>query len=210
MRRYFTALAIAASFGVLANTADATVVSFYLKDIQLTDRLSGAAAGAATGTFSLDESDGLVTAMNIYYKGVTAGVPSYHFTDTDLTFNGFYPASPEGYEFACDMSKYSGCVSATGGGSWFGAADWLYFGIGPSYGFLELDIAAPAAGSPDLDTDASVSNGAAVRYAIVPSDAAIVPVPEPATWAIMLLGVFGMGAVLRGARRKPLAAVTAA
>ena len=30
-------------------------------------------------------------------------------------------------------------------------------------------------------------------------------VPEPATWTIMLLGVFGVGAAMRGARRKAMA-----
>ena len=205
MRRCFIAIAVAALFGVVASAADARVVPFALENIEFSD------GGTATGTFSLDESNGLVTAMNIYYKGGTAGVPSYHFTNTDLTFNGFYPTSPEGYEFACDQSEYSGCVSATGGASWLGEKDWLYFGVGPSYGFLELDLAAPAGASSDSLTDASVhNNGADSRWSGVPSGAAIVPVPEPATWAIMLLGVFGMGAVLRGARRKPLAGAVAA
>ena len=35
-------------------------------------------------------------------------------------------------------------------------------------------------------------------------------VPEPATWAMMLLGVFGMGSVLRAARRKQQAAAAVA
>jgi hypothetical protein len=36
------------------------------------------------------------------------------------------------------------------------------------------------------------------------------PVPEPAIWAIMLVGIFGMGAAMRGRRGKELAAITAA
>lgn len=30
--------------------------------------------------------------------------------------------------------------------------------------------------------------------------------PEPATWAMLLLGFFGVGAAVRGRRREPLAA----
>jgi hypothetical protein len=208
MRRYFTTLAISALFGVITGAADAQVVGFSLNDIQFSD------GGVATGTFYLDESSGQVTAMSIDYTGGSSGVPSYHFRNSDLTYNGFYPASPEGYEFACDRSEYAGCVSATGGGvGILGATDWLYFGIGPHYGYLELDLPAPPSGSTDRVVDASVYNdGISDNYSGVAYDAAIVPlpVPEPATWAAMLLGVFGMGAVLRGARRGALAGVAAA
>ncbi len=39
---------------------------------------------------------------------------------------------------------------------------------------------------------------------------AFVAVPEPATWAMMLLGVFGLGGLLRSTRRKRMAAVASA
>jgi hypothetical protein len=42
------------------------------------------------------------------------------------------------------------------------------------------------------------------------NDLAAAVVPEPATWAMMLVGVFGMGAVLRSSRRKRLSDVATA
>jgi PEP-CTERM motif len=37
----------------------------------------------------------------------------------------------------------------------------------------------------------------------------VTAVPEPASWALMLLGFFGLGAMVRGARRRQFAAVAA-
>ncbi len=58
-----------------------------------------------------------------------------------------------------------------------------------------------------------IPNGGVTRYIDASSTgpgALTASVPEPATWAMMMLGIFGMGAMARSTRRKALAGVTAA
>jgi len=91
---------------------------------------------------------------------------------------------------------------------------------GPSQSWYDLQsVAPPLPGAPltpanfgtDGVCDVAGANGdCSQSFAINGTPSGIGGVPEPATWAMMLVGFFGLGAVLRSSRRKLLGAIAAA
>jgi len=63
-------------------------------------------------------------------------------------------------------------------------------------------------GNPEDLVFASEVTGGLPSYGNEITNVSLVAVPEPATWAMMLMGLFGLGAVMRTERRRQSSAIT--
>lgn len=110
-----------------------------------------------------------------------------------------YPA--EG-DFADGLSSYD----------WTSPYGVTFVVVKAANNFMLYKLAAPAFAGTALNTGLFTPNGnnlAAISHISFYGDDSIVPptgiVPEPATWAMMLMGFFGIGSALRSSRRRPAA-----
>ena len=97
---------------------------------------------------------------------------------------------------------YVAAVGAQGGSEFGGGGDGA--GVGGSVlldAGTELDIVVGGAGKITLSTCLTAAAAAAVSYGI-PRRFPCQPVPEPSTWAMMLLGFAGLGYAGWRARRQ--------
>ncbi len=165
--------------------------------------VSVAHATSPIWTYSGDGSDGYVTADIPY---IPTG--SYKFTWQSATVpivTGNYNATIE------DIYDYDFNMFFADGTNYGGDDDWLeqYFDVSPlasdnPYDFSKTFKVIPLpkgsttyATNGDYEIDLYFPLGAAINLNIDPVPGAftatITAVPEPATWAMMLLGVFGLG-----------------
>ena len=77
--------------------------------------------------------------------------------------------------------------------------------LGLAFNPYSFTFVAPSS----LTVIAFVAPGAGLSVDPVLDNVSLTPVPEPATWAMMFLGLVGLGAMLRSAQRRPLASVAA-
>jgi hypothetical protein len=171
-----------ASLG-FATSASATV--YNLTNVRLSDgtTVSGSFTTTPSGYVSSDPSGFNVTTL-------TGALSGYNYTPS---INPSY--TPGGTSITFNRAAYFGFLTLTflnpltGSGS-----DPIIGGIGgPSY---------------ECDTWSCPSPSSDVRYVITSRDfpaPAIVAVPEPATWAMMLLGFGGLGAAMRSRRNRAVA-----
>jgi hypothetical protein len=147
--------------------------------------------GTLSGTFTMNQYDYLVGDFSIT---TTAG------------------SAESGFTYTAANSYFSN--SSPGGSP-------VYIDFQPQY-YSDLhiqfanDLGVPAASDaiiggyqgPSFECQNSWScpNGSAENYAIrylVSGQATMAPIPEPATWGLMIVGLGGLGAALRVNRRKP-------
>jgi hypothetical protein len=122
----------------------------------------------------------------------------YTFTRGDVSFVFDSPtfidlvANGPAYVFTPDSC--TGCAGFNNGTATFALSNGAYD-----------DVIAGGEGTLFLGTTAFTSTG--VHDSFGPRgatlDVALVPVPEPSTWALMLAGLAGLGLALRQAKRKP-------
>lgn len=126
------------------------------------------------------------------------------FSTATLTFNSYDVTETATYQLFDFGGSISSLVAGTGGlgafndlgsGTSYGA-----FGYGPSDSYNMRTLALNAAAVADINR--AVGGQFALGGTLEPSSGAV---PEPATWAMMLLGFFGLGGALRA--RKAAAAV---
>jgi hypothetical protein len=190
-----------------AGTASATIVVY---DVNLnfdpSTQEGGPGVGTITGTFSINTSNLDLTNINLMEKTNTSdtfggafGTPTF----TSLTFDNSSSLWTAGtgqanYKFGGDpylfVSVQSNCCEIDG------------INVGPSFQF---DFAYPQGGAVLPGNFDSITSGTNYLYGNV-TPALQGSVPEPATWAMMLLGVGMIGGGLRMARRKNVMAPTAA
>ncbi|MEH2535967.1 hypothetical protein V1277_004733 [Bradyrhizobium sp. AZCC 1588] len=110
----------------------------------------------------------------IFAKGL-AGADNYVYFGFDTALHTFVPFAVEGYDI-----PVSGILAATNG--------WEGFFIAPLPG--------------QADPAGTISDGKVTAYDPFTSDYAItVSIPEPSTWAMMLLGFAGIGGLVYRRRR---------
>jgi hypothetical protein len=113
--------------------------------------------------------------------------------------------------------------SSIGGADWFDAGtavpidtDGLIFAMGPgpvgNQTSQQFDVFNNGDDTYGAAFFGSANPGIAPHYYEIGDPVSVslttseVPVPEPATWAMFILGLFGIGFMVRGARRKEVAA----
>jgi hypothetical protein len=73
--------------------------------------------------------------------------------------------------------------------------------------YVDYTLNFVSSGAPVTLTFQSEDIPATNPWGPVVSDVSVAAVPEPATWAMMLVGFFGVGFMIRGSRRKDALAV---
>lgn len=165
---------------------------------------SGSTYGV-TGNFTYDSSNGQLQAItgNVASGGVTQAITGLVPADYSLAVNNFYPDATDDYRyFSYDNLFLSGAFTFNGVLFSFGSGNYggLYYNPGP---FLTLWL-------PDgPNTPASEAGLECPDNLYCPgvpgtlNFAAVGAVPEPSTWAMMLLGFLGLGVFGRTLRRSP-------
>lgn len=191
--RQMAAVSIIAIAGMSAGAAQAKVYDFSVIG-------GGPDAKSVSGTLDLTANvvggNGLVTAatgaitisdpVNTIYDGTytITGVAPDNYAGADELL--WYPAQAVGGNPA-NYVDFGGVSVTTSGGP---VAEEFNFGLGGSWGSQSiLNLSNPNSGGyPGSEPNS---------YAI-----SITAVPEPAVWAMLLLGFFGVGFMVRGARRR--------
>jgi PEP-CTERM motif len=125
------------------------------------------------------------------------------FSTATLTFNSYDVTETATYQLFDFGGSISSLVAGTGGLTAFNdlgsGTSYGAFGYGPSDSYNSRTLTLNAAAVADINR--SLGGNFALGGTLEPG----VAVPEPATWAMMLLGFFGLGGALRA--RKAAAAL---
>jgi hypothetical protein len=157
----------AAALALVAAPANSAVLQF---DI----------TGADTASFSLDTSTGVA----VFLTGPTSNYD--HFINIPVTVNGTsHTANVDFY----DAVSGGGLQISLGGG-----IDYLSLGGDVVFGGT---ITSPVFSPGTFNLNYDYITNAATRDTLVISDGTQPAVPEPATWAMMLLGFGGIGIAMR-------------
>lgn len=167
------ACAVALAAGV---SAQAKTLNWTLHDVTFDD------GGAARGTFSTDSSTGDVTALDIT---TTAGsvLPGASYDDSSgfLLFNNFHSA-PSFIVITVNNNTYTPYLNLA-----------FYDPLTNPNTLDSLEAFGPLSGSWEY------SSGQAIRDV---TNGYASTAPEPAAWALMLIGVGGVGGMVRRVRRQ--------
>jgi len=200
MRKFLiTSLAAAASLGIASPASAATTLVADGITYMLT--LNSVTNSGTTGNFTLSIS-GINTASDT--EGGRTGINAFAFNDPSVgTVTG---GSSTGFTFLTGGLNSSGCNS-TGNFFCFSNSSYVFAPVGGalSINFSVTDNTAGAWSSsnfnlPDfkIDWTGSKNNYDLVSLGI-PVDG---PLPEPATWAMMLVGFGGIGMAVRRRRQR--------
>ncbi|HWY60290.1 MAG TPA: hypothetical protein VNW15_00165 [Rhizomicrobium sp.] len=185
MKKFLLAAAAVCSIVGFAGSASADVFDW---------SYSGGAGVSGSGTFTASFVSGVtyqLTGITGTANGQTiTGLSSYDGPDQLI-----FPTSP----VVIDTLGFA--FSVAGGNSYNLYEDFGNYTPGPPYGCgAEYCLLGPGTVGPG-DQDVALTS-----FTITPASAA----PEPAIWAMMLAGFFGVGFVMRGSRRKDAVAAVAA
>ena len=189
------------NFGTPGNTATAGY-NIYLNDTN--DKLYGAVVqtgGVAAGTFAnlyfdIDPTTGAggselgIEVTN--KRGFVAGTSNYFDLSAAIDFSTTTVGGLTTTEFSINNSVFRDFI--------FGAQQQGYFGPG---GYVSQDVRLNLSQSLSYSVAGGASYGSARLGTF--SVAATAAVPEPATWAMMLIGFGGLGCAMRRRNDRPMA-----
>ena len=195
MRHYVLAAIAAAGIAGSAHAAiiPAGTASFsYLFNPTVT-------TGATTGTYSGVGAIFTTSATGGYTGATGPGTTTGTFTFSDLIGTTLATSLPSlftfgDYTFSASSVETLGYSVTSGVGGSNAAISLYLLGTAIADGFS----ATPASVTLQLNSTGGSAFSASATFASPPS----LPVPEPASWAMMLGGFGVMGAVMRGSRRK--------
>jgi hypothetical protein len=196
MRRVLKIALATAAVG-LAATAPASAATLVWQGITYDLTLDSITNAGLTGNFTLAIS-GINTASD--QEGGRTGINAFAFTDPavgDIT-----SGTSAGFTWQLGGLNSSGCN--TSDANFFCFANSGYTLPSGSSASIDFSITSSTTGSfdnwtPDFKIDWV---GSQRNYDLVSQPIPVNAVPEPATWAMMLLGFSGIGMALRRSRRR--------
>jgi hypothetical protein len=228
MKKWIAGAAAVAALAVAANAQAASMLTGalsadnqYWAYISTDDNTLGTLIGQGSDWHSADSLTPTALTSGTYYLHIVAEnwtsnsdhtvIPGNSAAGNPDGFIGQFSLSGTGYTFAnglttlvTDTADWRATGQASAGASWSAPTGTLTseaaYGFGPWASISGLPDGTSAQwvwSSTDPSGEAFFST-------------TISAVPEPATWGLMLLGFFGLGAVIRLARRKEEKAVAAA
>jgi len=154
------------------------------------------------GKFTFDQSNGQLQSItgNVVAGGVTQTINGLIPADYSSGMNTFYPDSADPYRyfsfdnlFIAGAFTFNGILFSFGSGNYGG----LYYNPEPFLTTWLPDGPNTPASADGLDCPGNLyCPGVAGTL----SFAAVSPVPEPSTWAMMILGFLGLGLLARWTR----------
>jgi len=182
MNKFLTSAAMAMALSGVAASANAEIITWTLDDVTFSD------GATASGFFDYDTATGAAASFDLE---TTAGgtLGALHYTTANAQFYvKDYFSSGSLLWVLNDFSRYINLAFA-----------------GPltTPGTVALRPGALAGNGSDLSGSWECTNCSTIRDIIGGSVTTAAAVPEPATWAMMLMGFGALGAVLR--RRHELA-----
>jgi hypothetical protein len=191
-----------AAVGLAATTTPASAATLVADGITYDLTLNSITDAGLTGNFTLAIS-GINTASDT--EGGRTNINAFAFTDP--TVGMIVSGTSSGFTWQTGGLNSSGC---DGSGNFFCFANSGYNPGSPIPSSLSLmfSITSNTVGSFDNYTPSFKIDwlGSQNNYDLVSLPIPVntgVPVPEPATWALMLLGFGGIGMVMRRSRRQP-------
>jgi len=196
MRRVFKIALATAALGLAATTTPASAAVLVADGITYSLTLDSITNGGLTGDFTLAIS-GINTASDT--EGGRTGITAFAFTD--VTPGDIVSGTSSGFTWMDGGLSASGC---DGSGGFFCFANSGYTLPGGSTASIDFSITSNTTGSfaswaPDFKIDWAGTNN---HYDLVSLPIPVNGVPEPATWALMMLGFGGIGMALRRSRRR--------
>jgi hypothetical protein len=154
------------------------------------------AGGALFDTAALDVSGGTAGVLNVYVtaSGITSptGLESFLSTLTSNALSTGWTVTEKTF-----LDAGNGIFATT-----TPLSSNTFSNIGTD---IVSQIANTGAGPYSVTEEYTITSVAGPGAANDTIDLSVAAVPEPATWAMMLLGVFGIGAALRSARNRQTA-----
>jgi hypothetical protein len=199
MRRVLKIALATAAIGFASMPAPASAASLVWQGVTYDLTLDSITNAGLTGNFTLAIS-GINTASDT--EGGRTNINAFAFTD--VTVGDILSGTSSGFTFHDGGLNSSGC---DGSGGFFCFANSGYNPGSPMPSSLSIDfsITSSTTGSfdnwtPDFKIDwLGTKTGG---YSLVSQPIPVNAVPEPATWAMMLLGFSGIGMALRRSRRR--------
>jgi len=181
IKSMLSALVISAS---MATAAKADVFTTYTVDASYNN-----GGGTITGTFTVDATVAAtapggtldLTAINLVQTG-SGGINSFNFTDTSFASDYLYE-SPSFYN-----------LTINDGGNDLNLGFDINGGALATIGFGHSTVETEFSGAPIFIVSGTITEGTGITAAV----------PEPSTWAMMILGFTGVGFMAYRRKSKPL------